>query len=422
MSIALIDGNNFYAACEEAIDPKLTGRPLVVLSNNDGCVIARNAKARRLGVLMGAPYFKIRHELNRLDVEVRSSNYALYGDMSHRLMSLLTMHCEDLEIYSIDEAFAKINRPPDQSLHPWARQLRASIYKSLGLPIAIGIGASKSQAKLANYLAKTASHHAGIFDLEKAKSPEACLENIAIENVWGIGRKLARWCRIRGITNAKQFLNMPSNEVRSKFGVTGIRLQNELQGITCLPLSTKPAAKQETCISRSFKRPISTIEELRQAISTYVVKASEKLRMQQQRAGAITVFTRTSAYTPYFYSQAATKRLSVHSNDTSILLANSLDLTKRIFRPHRLLVKAGVIMQDLVDSEHLQLNLLETFNPEKTHQRERLMQTIDNLNKRYGNDTIKWAVCGTNQTWRMHRNHLSPAATTRLTDIPTVKV
>ncbi|KGG12630.1 MULTISPECIES: Y-family DNA polymerase [Prochlorococcus] len=420
MAIVLIDANNFYAACEQVFDPSLVERPLVILSNNDGCVIARNAKARQLGVLMGQPYFKIRATLERLDVAVRSSNYALYGDMSQRLMTLLKIHCEEIEVYSIDEAFGEINRPPNKNLFPWARQLRANIYQSLGLPISIGIGINKGQAKLANHLAKTITNYAGIFDLENASNKEAFFESIAIEDVWGIGKKLAHWCRIKGIHNARQLRDMPSSELKAKCGVVGIRLQKELQGYTCVPLSVYPSAKQETCVSRSFSKPITKIEELRQAIATYVVRAGEKLRKQNQYAGSITVFTRTSNYTKNFYSQSATRQLYLHSNDTAVLLRVSLDLVERIFCPYHKLIKAGVIMQNLTRNDHLQLHLLKQQKPQKYLQRERLMSVIDHLNQLYGNGTIQWAACGVSRHWEMRRQNLSPAATTRLKDIPIV--
>ncbi|CAI8209340.1 MAG: DNA polymerase IV 1 [Prochlorococcus marinus str. MIT 9313] len=417
---ALIDGNNFYASCEQSLDASLIGRPLVVLSNNDGCIVARSSEARALGISMGTPYFKVRHKLDRLGVVVRSSNYALYGDMSQRLMSLLEAHCEELEIYSIDEAFAYINGPSDDNLKPWARHLRAQVHRNLGLPIAIGLGASKGQAKLANHLAKAIPAHAGVFNLLTASDPDTWLESVAIENVWGIGRKLAHWCRLRGVTNARQLRDMPRSQLHARCGVVGIRLQRELQGHACLPLALAPTSKQETCVSRSFSRPIANLEELRQAIATYVVRASEKLRRQQQRAGTLTLFTRTSPFAPSFYSQAATIQLDLPSNDTAILLAAALPLVERIYRPHRRLNKAGVLMQNLQSADHLQQHLLVAVHADEQHRRDRLMNTIDRLNHRYGSGTVGWAVCGMQPGWSMRRHQLSRAATTRLNDVPLV--
>ena len=240
---ALIDGNNFYASCEQSLDPALIGRPVVVLSNNDGCIVARSAEARALGIAMGTPYFKARRELEQKNVVVRSSNYALYADMSQRMMSLLEAHCEELEIYSIDEAFGRISRPAGGELQSWARQLRATVKRDLGLPIAIGLGSSKSQAKLANRLAKRIPAHAGVFDLGQCNDPDGWLETIAVEDVWGIGRKLAHWCRLRGIHNARLLRDMPSGALRAKCGVIGLRLQQDLKGYACLPMDLAPAAK-----------------------------------------------------------------------------------------------------------------------------------------------------------------------------------
>ena len=418
---ALIDGNNFYASCEQSLDPALIGRPLVVLSNNDGCIVARSAEARALGIAMGTPYFKARQHLNANNVVVCSSNYALYADMSQRLMSLLEAHCEELEIYSIDEAFGRICRPGNGDLQNWARALRARVRRNLGLPIAIGLGASKGQAKLANRLAKQVPAHAGIFDLGCCNNPDHWLETIAIEDVWGIGRKLARWCRLRGISNARLLRDMPSGELRAKCGVVGLRLQQELRGHACLPLELAPAPKQETCVSRSFSRPITTVDELRQAIATYVVRAAEKLRKQQQRAASLTIYTRTSPFIPGFYSQAASTRLDLPSNDTAVLLQAALPLVGHIFRPNRQLAKAGVLMQHLQSNDILQTHLMVPMSEEQQQKRDCLMQTIDRINRRYGRGTLQWAGCGLHPSWLMRRGQLSRAATTRLSDLPVVK-
>ena len=418
---ALIDGNNFYASCEQSLDPALIGRPLVVLSNNDGCIVARSAEARALGIAMGTPYFKARQHLNANNVVVRSSNYALYADMSQRLMSLLEAHCEELEIYSIDEAFGRICRPGNGDLQNWGRALRARVRRNLGLPIAIGLGASKGQAKLANRLAKQVPAHAGIFDLGCCNNPDHWLETIAIEDVWGIGRKLARWCRLRGISNARLLRDMPSGELRAKCGVVGLRLQQELRGHACLPLELAPAPKQETCVSRSFSRPVTTVDELRQAIATYVVRAAEKLRKQQQRAASLTIYTRTSPFIPGFYSQAASTRLDLPSNDTAVLLQAALPLVGHIFRPNRQLAKAGVLMQHLQSNDILQTHLMVPMSEEQQQKRDCLMQTIDRINRRYGRGTLQWAGCGLHPSWLMRRGQLSRAATTRLSDLPVVK-
>ncbi|MCP9916182.1 Y-family DNA polymerase [Cyanobium sp. ATX 6F1] len=422
-AIALIDGNNFYAACEQALDPALLGRPLVVLSNNDGMVVSRSAEARRLGIAMGLPYFKLRPVLERHGVAVRSSNYALYGDMSQRLMSLLEAASEELEVYSIDEAFARLHRPAGGDLGPWARELRTRIRQDLGLPIAIGLAPTKVLAKAANRLAKSNPAQAGVLDLGAALGSgglEDWLERVAIEDVWGIGRKLSRWCRLRGIANARQLRDMPSGELRARCGVVGVRLQLELRGVACLPLQQGVPAKQETCVSRSFSRPVEDLEDLRQAVATYVVRAAEKLRRQRQLAGALTVFARTSPFADGFYSQAASVRLSLASQDTAVLLAAALPLVGRLYRPRKRFQKAGVLLQELQGEELLQQHLLVSQSPEQQARRAALMETVDRLNGRHGRGTVQWAACGLDPLWAMKRERLSAAATTRLEHVPVV--
>jgi len=418
--LALIDANNFYASCEQAFDPALLGRPVVVLSNNDGCVVSRSSEARQLGIGMGRPYFQIAEQLARHGVVVRSSNYALYGDMSQRLMSSLEPCVADLEVYSIDEAFARLPRPRHGDLNRWASGLRSRIRHSLGLPIAIGLAPSKVLAKLANRIAKADSRHAGVFDLSSLGDPSPWLEQTPVEEVWGVGRQLSRWCRLRGISNARQLRDMASGELRAKAGVVGLRLQLELQGVSCLPLEEGPAPKRETCVSRSFSQPITEEQHLRQAVASYVVRAAEKLRRQGQRAGRLTVFARTSPFAPGFYSQTASTALPLASNDTAVLLQAALGLVPGLYRPHKRFAKAGVLLQELQPETQLQHHLLAPLPAEQQHRREALMQRIDALNRRYGQGSVQWGACGLQPAWSMRRQRLSAAATTRLTDLPTV--
>lgn len=423
-AIVLIDGNNFYASCEAVLDPAVLGRPLVVLSNNDGCIVSRSAEARALGIRMGQPYFQVRRELERQGVVVRSSNYALYADMSQRLMATLEPWVEALEIYSIDEAFGQLSRPAadQRSLHDWGRQLRHHVLCQLGLPVAVGIGPSKVLAKLANRLAKTTARATGVFDLGSMDDPDPHLAAVAIEDVWGIGRQLSRWCRLRGVADAKALRDMPSGELRRRCGVVGLRLQQELRGMACLPLETLPAAKRETCVSRSFSQPITSQSELREAVATYLSRAAEKLRRQQQRAGAITVFVRSNPFNgTSFYSNSATVSLPLASNDTAVLLQAALPLVAVLFSPHKPLHKAGVLLQQLQGEETLQHNLLLPLPLEQQHRRTALMATIDQLNRHYGSGTVQWAAAGMQTPWRMRRSRLSGAATTRLDAIPVVR-
>ena len=417
--LALIDANNFYASCEQAFDPALIGKPVVVLSNNDGCVVSRSSEARQLGIAMGKPYFQIAGQLASHGVVVRSSNYALYGDMSQRLMSSLEPFVAELEVYSIDEAFARLPRPRHGDLSAWAADLRSRIRHNLGLPIAIGLAPSKVLAKLANRVAKGDRRHAGVFDLGREADPDPWLEQTPVEEIWGVGRRLGRWCRLRGIANARQLRDMASGELRAKAGVVGLRLQLELQGVSCLPLDDGPTAKRETCVSRSFSRPITDAGELRQAVASYVVRAAEKLRRQGQRSQRLTVFARTSPFSPGFYSQAASAALPLASNDTAVLLQAALPLVALIHRPHKRFAKAGVLLQELQGQDELQHHLLAPLPAEEQQRREALMQQIDQLNRRYGSGTVQWAACGLRPSWMMRREQLSRAATTRLSDLPT---
>ena len=394
----------------------------MVLSNNDGCIVSRSAEARALGIPMGTPYFKVRSALERQGVIVRSSNYALYADMSQRMMATLEPWVEELEIYSIDEAFGQLHRPTDGGdLTSWGQQLRHTVLRQLGLPVAVGIAPSKVLAKLANKLAKSSPTHQGVFDLGAVLDPAPYLEAVPIEDVWGIGRKLSRWCRLRGIANAKALRDMPSGELRRKCGVVGLRLQHELQGVACIPMELVPPAKRETCVSRSFSQPIRELPQLRQAIATYLSRAAEKLRRQGQRTGAITVFVRSSPFNgTSFYSRAATVGLAVASNDTAVLLAAALPLAEQLFHPHKPLQKAGVLMQQLVGEDTLQHHLLVPLPEEQQQRRQSLMGTIDRLNRRYGQGSVQWAACGISPPWQMQRSRLSRAATTRLGEIPIV--
>ncbi len=410
---ALIDGNNFYASCEQSIDPSVAGRPLVVLSNNDGCIIARSAEARALDIAMGTPYFKVHKKLESLNVIVRSSNYALYADMSKRLMNILRTSSEQLEVYSIDEAFALLKRPSNGNLRPWAHQLRAQVYRSLGIPIAIGIGETKCQAKLANHAAKSVASLCGAFDLSAETDKDSWLEKVAIEDVWGIGQKLSKWCRLHNINTARQFRDMPSGKILSKYGIKGLRIQRELLGYECIPFTQKPLPKKEMCVSRSFCRPIHQLSELRQAVASHVIRGGEKLRQHSQVASTLTVFARTRELRPSSCKQAVTTQINPPSNDTSVLLDAALLLTEQIFDPSYAFIKAGVLMQNLDTTKFMQQQL---FSVPKTN--ERLLSTIDELNSQYGQNTITWAASGLEKPWEMRRNRLSPAATSRFKEIP----
>jgi len=419
--LALIDCNNFYASCEQAFDPAVLGRPLVVLSNNDGCIVARSREARQLGIAMGTPYFQAAEQLRRLDVVVRSSNYALYGDMSQRVMAFLGRWVPDLEVYSIDEAFARLPALPPDGLNRWAAELRVAVRQQLGLPIAVGLASSKVLAKLANRLAKRDPARVGVCNLIGDPELDAHLARVPVEDLWGVGRRLSRWCRMRGLSSALDLARADPALIRQGWGVVGLRLQQELRGISCLPLETVATPKQDTCCSRSFGAPVLDRQSLREAVATHVVRGAEKLRRQRQRTARLTVFVRTSPFSSGFYANSATAVLPLATQDTGVLLQAALPLVDHLYRPGCAFRKAGVLLQQLEPEEQLQHHLLQAASPAQLQRRERLMQAVDRLNRRFGAGTLQWAVVGLQPDWCMRRHHLSSGYTTRLGDLPLVQ-
>ena len=420
-ALALIDCNNFYASCEQAFDPLLQGRPVVVLSNNDGCIVARSREARQLGIAMGTPYFKVANQLQSLGVAVRSSNYALYGDMSSRVMACIEARVPELEVYSVDEAFARTPALEPGALLAWGAELRVVVRQQLGLSIAVGMASSKVLAKLANRLAKVDPARAGVFRFPAAAALQPWLEVVPVEDIWGVGQRLARWCRLRGLSTAWALSQADPALVRRQWGVVGLRLQQELRGISCLPLVQGPSPKRETCVSRSFSQPIQDLQLLRQAVASYVVRAAEKLRQQQQRTACLTVFIRTSPFQSGFYSNSATIKLALASNDTAVLLQAALPLVAQLFRSGYRFHKAGVLLQELQPLEQLQQHLFVSLSPQQQQRRECLMQLVDQLNARFGAGTLQWAATGLQPPWLMRRGHLSPGYTTRFKELPLVQ-
>ena len=421
-AIALIDANNFYASCEQIMNPHLRNKPVVILSNNDGCIIARSPEARSLKIKMGTPYFKEKERLNKLDVAVLSSNYSLYADISKRLMNLLKNHSEEMEIYSIDEAFVSISRPNDKNLDPWARKLRALIYQNLGITLTIGIGENKVRAKVANKLAKNIDYSAGIFDLARAKDENSYLKGISVDKIWGIGKQTSYWLKSKGIKNAKELRDMKENEIFKKLGVVGKRLQIELKGYKCLPIKKSNNSKREIQVSRSFGTPITKLEDLTQALAIYAIKASAKMRSQSLQTSAISVFARTSKYSSQNYQRSAHKKLINATDDTNAILKIVVALSKEIYNPEYKLSKAGVLMQGLTNCHYLQQSIINYKSQENMKKSENLMRTIDSLNKKYNNNAITWAITKKPKEWTINRNLLSRTSTTDIRKIPTIVI
>ena len=419
-AIVQIDGNNFYASCEQMIDPSIKGKGLVILSNNDGCIIARSSEARKMGIPMGQPYFKVKDKLNRLNINVRSSNYELYGDISNRLMHLLRKNCEILEIYSIDEAFGTIKRTKDKCLYQWAKSLRSLVYQNIGIPISIGIGETKVLSKISNHIAKKIQGNSGIFDISIIENKNYYLNQIKVDEVWGVGKKMSKWLKDRGITNARELRDMSIIKIKEKYGVIGLRIQNELKGQLCIPIKGISSSRREICVSRSFSYPIDSLDELNQEISKYIFIATAKLRKYNQLSSAITVFTTTNIHSKIFFRSEASAKLNIPTSNTIIIYKQSLVLIKKIFKPYRKFIKAGVILHKLQSNKYKQ-NLLfrEEYIKEEFHL-ERLNSLIDNMNKRSKRDLFGWGSSAIKTDWSTCRGKLSYFKTTTIESIPSV--
>ena len=419
-AILQIDGNNFYASCEQMIDPSIKGKGLVILSNNDGCIISRNSEARKMGIPMGQPYFKLKNKLTKLNINVRSSNYELYGDISNRLMQLLRKNCEELEIYSIDEAFGTIERTKEKCLYQWGKDLRALVYQNIGIPISIGIGETKVLSKISNNLAKSIPNNSGIFDIGIIQNKDHYLTQIKVDKVWGIGKRMTIWLMNKGITNARELRDMSSKQIKEKYGVVGLRIQNELQGKVCIPIKESSSDRKEICVSRSFSYPIDSLEELNQSIINYVLIASYKLRKYNQLSSSITVFTNTNIHSEDYYKSKATGKIDIPTSDSRIMIKTSLELTKKIFKPYYKLIKAGVILHNLQSNKYKQKIL---FNQQVNKQdlcQEKLNHVIDKINNNNGRNTINWGSSIIEKEWRPRREKVSRIKTTRIENIPKI--
>lgn len=416
MMYALVDCNNFYVSCERVFQPSLQGKPVVVLSNNDGCVVARSPETKALGIKMGVPLFKIRPLVEQYGIQVLSSNYALYGDLSHRVMMVLTQFSPSIEIYSIDEAFLLVPLP-QQNLMDYGRQIRARVKQWTGIPVSVGIAPTKVLTKVAIEAAKKAGE--GIRVLAAAEEGDEILAEMAVTDIWGIGKRLGKWLEGQGIYTALAFKEAPPGLIKKKMGVVGQRLLLELEGVSCLPLEVVPSPKQETCVSRSFAQPVTTLEELHQAIALFVSRAVEKLRRQQQVATVMIIFARTSLFIEQPLSISQAIALTTATNYTPELLQYAKESLKQIFKPHYPYKKAGVIMSGL-QSEHLrQGNLFESTSDREKERR--LMQVVDRLNRQFGAETLSFGILGKGQGWRMKSDRRSPKFTTCWDELPIVK-
>lgn len=417
-SIALVDCNSFYASCERIFNPKLLGKPVVVLSNNDGCIITRSTEAKKLGIKMGEPYFKVKKIIEENNVQVFSSNYSLYGDISERVMEILLGFSPDVEIYSIDEAFLNFKGFKVSELKNYCLHIRKTIKQWVGIPVSIGVSSTKTLSKVANHLAKKNPELEGVCILKDSKTINETLKKIKIKDVWGIGKKLSKFLNNKGVRTAKQFEDLDRRWVRKNMGVVGERTQMELKGISCLELELLSSTRKSCCVSRSFSQPIENIEGLIESVASYGSRVAEKIREENLVSQLISVFVLTNHFNKKEkqYFNSIRLQLDFPTNNSSLIVKKAVEGVKRIFRNSYRYKKAGVVLYELHDASSVRGLLDYNWKQSKL-----LMKSLDEINLRYGNSTLRLAAEGIEKKWGMKREKISPCYTTRFDELMIVK-
>ena len=418
-SIALIDCNNFYASCERIFNPKLMGRPIVVLSNNDGCIITRSAEAKQLGIKMGDPYFKAKKIIDKNNVKVFSSNYSLYGDISQRVMEILAKFAADVEIYSIDEAFLGLNGFENYELNTYCGYIRRIINQWVGIPVSIGVSSTKTLSKIANNLAKKNKEYDGVCILKSWLDINEALKLTPIGDVWGIGRRLSIFLKKYNVNTAYDFTQLDKGWVRKNMGVIGEKIFLELYGVSCIELDLIPSDKKSCCVSRSFSKPIEKIYDLEESVSSYSTRVSEKIRDEGLVAESMSVFVLTNFFNrkEKQYSNSIKLQLPYPTNNNIKIVKRALEGIRKIYREGYRYKKAGVILYGLTRANQ-QKGLLD-YDRESS---DSIMNTMDRINERYGSSTIRLASEGIEKAWRMKRENVSPCYTTKFEDLVQVKL
>ena len=412
----LVDCNNFYVSCERLFNPRLANRPVVVLSNNDGCIIARSNEAKELGIAMGTPFFKAASFLRHHRVKVFSSNYPLYGDMSWRVMTTLQKLEPEVEVYSIDEAFIRLPISPLTDLTEYGHKIRATVRQHTGIPVSIGFGPTKTLAKVANRFAKKENKYHGVCNLSSI-SPEPFLSRCPVDDIWGIGRRYNEKLRQQGIISGLDLIKCDDDWIRRRLTISGLRTATELRGISCIELE-KEGKNKSIASSKSFGYQVESLAELREATATYVTQAAVKLRLQQSLAGCLQVYLTTNRFSRTQPCYAAKKIINLPEPlaDTGILIKMALQGLEKIYRPGLRYQKTGVVLSHLVPASRRQLNLFT--KPDKT--RDKLMAALDRINGRWGRFTVQHGAAGFIKPWQHRQEMKSPAYTTRWTDLPQV--
>ncbi len=415
--IGLIDCNSFYVSCERLFNPKIRKKPVVVLSNNDGCIISRSDEAKALGIKMGEPYFKAKDIIIKNNVNVFSSNYSLYGDLSRRVMRTLKRFNSDIEVYSIDEAFMDLSNFSDNEIENVGKEIKATVLKWTGIPTSIGIAKTKTLSKVANHIAKKTKM--GVTSLIGIENLDPVLEKVEINDVWGVGRQLTKFYQKNGIYNAKQLKNKSNTWIKKCSNVLSSRTAMELRGISCIELE-KTTSKRKSCVvSRSFGKRVESFQELKEAVASYCLNASEKLRAENLIAKALTVFVRTSPFQKNFgyYSNSRTIDFPIATNNSIETVKAAISILENIYKKGYRYQKAGVMFSGLLDEN----NKDNLFASEKDEKINKLMRSIDKTNFRFGRRTLSIASAGIQKKWFMRREHSSKIDTADFYCMPIIK-
>ena len=415
--IALIDCNSFYVSCERLFNPKINTRPVVVLSNNDGCVISRSTEAKKIGIKMGEPYFKVRELVAKNNVHIFSSNYALYGDISRRVMKTLKSFSEKIEIYSIDEAFIDLSHIEEKEVENYGKEIRERILKWTGIPSSVGISNTKTLSKIANHIAK--KNKTGVTYLKE--NIDESLKNFKISDIWGVGKQLSKLYIKNGIDTAYKLKNISNSWVKKSTSVLGAKTVMELRGVTCINLETQETKRKSCCVSRSFGKKIESLNKLQESIVTHCLNAAEKIRNEEQVTKSLTVFIRTSPFDKYrkYYSNSITIDLPIATSNSLEIIKTAISGLKKIYKYGYFYQKAGIVLSKLTGSSENELNLLAPIMENKS---KTLMKAIDFTNAKYGRNAVSIAQAGINNSWKMRREHSSKIDTASFDSLPKISV
>ena len=410
----LVDCNNFYASCERIFNPKLNKKPIIVLSNNDGCVIARSNESKKIGIKMGVPAFKISSLIKKYNIEIFSTNFALYGDISQRVMTIIAEIIPNIEIYSIDEAFLDLSEFKIENLLKVGEYVRQRVLKCTGIPVSIGIAKTKTLSKVANYLAKKNNTN-GVFQIVDNNN-DSLLENISIEKIWGVGFKTKIFLNRYGIKSAKQLKNCDLKWIRSNLSIVGERMVKELRGIPCNEINNLNIGKKSICTSRTFGKMVTSYTDLESSIAMYITRCAEKLRYQSCSAKIAHIFIMTNPFRKDLKQNIIyrTIQFPIHTDDTQEMLIYILRVLKKIYKKGYYYKKAGIILSGIIPTNHVQCDMFDTKNRQKSKV---MMNTIDSINKKIGRDSIRYASQGYYRKWKLKQERLSPCYTTRWNDL-----